>query len=110
MTRVVLTQDQWNDLSAALEMSGLSTDVRSDYSGRSMYGRTCIGFVTDVSLVDFGIRLVAELQTLNEVNQYQEDWKDFDIEDFHGSCTDNMGYSTIVYFPNISVEEKACVS
>ncbi len=54
---------------------------REKYSGRGMYGRTCVGIVTDSPedvIADAGIR---------------------------GAHTDDMGLSTIVYWPSLSLDK-----
>ena len=66
---------------------------RSDYSGRFMYGRTCVGIVIDdrvyetiVSLCDFlhesGIEYVSDM-----------------LGTIH---SDSMGLSQIIYFPDLN--------
>lgn len=66
---------------------------RSDYSGRFMYGRTCVGIVIDdrvyetiVALCDFlhesGIECVSDM-----------------LGTIH---SDSMGLSQIIYFPNLN--------
>lgn len=60
-----------------------------DYSGRFMYGRTCVGFVCD-----------CVNEALEELQGYLQDnnYEDADsIEDL--ARTDNMGLSMIIYFP-----------
>lgn len=77
------------------------------YSGRGMYGKRCIGITTD-SISD----------TLKEVKDNIEfygsdDEDDSDYADFFSDCmdhifefeTDNMGLSTIIYWPNIEFKE-----
>lgn len=58
-------------------------DFRSDYSGRGMYGRECVGVVTS--------NMATLLMVLGQ--------KGFDVE--QRVCTDNMGRDTIVYFPDL---------
>jgi hypothetical protein len=58
--------------------NGYSRSLRTDYSGRGMFGRTCWGIVCDDPndvIVDVGLK---------------------------GAHTDSMGTSTIVYWPNIT--------
>lgn len=105
MSRVTLTKDQYDDLVDTLEMSGLINEARSNYSGRGMYGKECIGFVTDLNFFEFGLKFAAELVTLNEDNSEFPEYQDFNIEDFYDSRTDSMGLSSIVYFPGITVEK-----
>lgn len=73
---------------------GMDVTFYADYSGRGMYGDTCIGFVTgelNRFLLEFGA-------FFNESNSLS-----FDIGPFAERIrTDNMGYDTIVYFPGIT--------
>lgn len=65
--------------------------VRS-YSGRGMYGRSCLGVETD----DVGDLFAAVLEEL----EGEEDTQDIQLA-FKSMCTDSMGRATIVYFPAI---------
>lgn len=65
------------------------TSVRTDYSGRAMYGRTCLGVVTDDLREVF--RFVVALADT-----------DCDITD-ERICTDSMGRSSIYYWPSVEV-------
>ncbi len=62
--------------------------VRS-YSGRGMYGRSCLGVDTD----DLGDLFAAVLEEL----EGEEDTQDVQLA-FKSMCTDAMGLGTIVYF------------
>jgi len=65
------------------------------YSGRGMYGKECLGFVTENSL-----QAVAEICSASWFNDGDE--FEFMLPDiFANARTDNMGYDTIIYFPNI---------
>lgn len=73
-----------------------SDDIRSDYSGRGMYGSTCLGIV------------LPSVSDLFIIGYYfyefcQDNDLDCNIEDFKMSM-DNMGLNQIIYFPNIKVE------
>ena len=72
---------------------GDGCSFRSDYSGRFMYGRTCVGIVIDdrvyetiVALCDFlhesGIECVSDM-----------------LGTIH---SDSMGLGQIIYFPNLN--------
>lgn len=65
--------------------------VRS-YSGRGMYGRSCLGVDTD----DLGDLFAAVLEEV----EGEEDTQDVQLA-FKSMCTDAMGLGTIVYFPAI---------
>lgn len=76
-------------------------DIWSDYSGRSMYGRTCLGYTgEDVTL--FAFRLAVELA------REGEDEPDlFSVEEhlilLGDPRSDSMGRSVIHYWPNVQV-------
>jgi hypothetical protein len=76
-----------------LEDAGLSEDdIRDDYSGRGMYGRECFGFVgSDRDLIRFVVGLA-------RVTDEDYDW-------LANVCTDNMGLSTIYYWPGVKLSE-----
>lgn len=69
--------------------------VRS-YSGRGMYGRSCLGIETD----DIGDVFAAVLEEL----EGEEDTQDIQLA-FKDMRTDAMGRSTIVYFPTVPFVE-----
>lgn len=77
----------------------LEVDVRTDYSGRGMYGRTCFGFVGGPrDLVKFLLELSDLLDEFDEV--------DGDLEAWYDMSQDNMGYDTIYYWPLIHVVDE----
>lgn len=65
-----------------------------NYSGRGMFGRTCLGVVVrqNDSFMEFLMNLTRYMDN-NEVED-----TDFSLE---GVAYDNLGLDTIVYFPNI---------
>lgn len=68
--------------------------VRTDYSGRCMYGRKCVGVVTDDPMqfcLELGIKIGAQGDTSNQPTDIR---------------TDSMGRSTIVYFPDVQCDEE----
>ena len=84
-----------------LEESGF--DVRDDYSGRCMFGRTCFGYEPDVGNLF--------LWFLQQLYDEGEDWEFYDevkalLDDdvFERECSDCMGLGIIIYFPNLQVE------
>lgn len=104
----VLTQNQFEELANSLIDLGAfedAEDARTEYSGRGMYGQGCIGFVTDINLVSFGILLASAIAEANENNTTEDNWEFLDIDDFRGASTDSMGLGSIVYFPDIQVEK-----
>lgn len=73
---------------AGIEYDNISTD----YSGRGMYGKDCIGFYLESNsqLLSLG----AALQTEGV------------LDDFVGRARlDSLGYGSIVYFPGITCED-----
>ena len=73
-----------------------------EYSGRGMYGETCIGFSGNIDLFTLGFNLA----------QYLLDVEDDDDDDdseillseifYDGSELDSLGLDTIVYFPDVT--------
>lgn len=70
-----------------------------DYSGRCMYGRTCVGVVTEDSAISLTLDLLVYLVE-NEMDLYEAK------ELLQFARTDRMGYDTIVYFPRINSESE----
>lgn len=69
--------------------------VRTDYSGRYMYGATCVGF--DLSGASEMLSLGAALRNECDVET---------LEQFESAATtDSMGMGIVVYFPGIEVEK-----
>jgi hypothetical protein len=100
---VTIDHEQLNELIEVLGDHGLDigdpeeVQVRHDYSGRGMYGRTCLGFTTPNPLT-FMVRLGYALATLGG------EWTEEVTEDLlENVCQDNMGRDYIVYFPGIQV-------
>ncbi len=56
---------------------------RSDYSGRGMNGKTCVGITTD-----------QPIEVIEEASEIG----------VRGACQDSMGRRHIVYWPKLSVE------
>jgi hypothetical protein len=74
-------------------------ELHEDYSGRCMYGRECIGFVTEESAFNVAINLAIYL------NDFDEEGATL-LDKFNTRASeDSMGLSHIVYFPSLSVEE-----
>jgi len=61
------------------------------YSGRGMYGRTCVGFTADGSPFQAAVALSLALQ---------DDGLIPELESLH-SATDAMGFGIIIYFPGV---------
>ena len=73
--------------------------LRTNYSGRGMYGKSCIGFVTDLSPFSLGLELALFLN--------REDRTEM-VDTFSQTRVneDSMGLSNIIYFPSRQVEEQ----
>lgn len=84
-------------------------DIRTDYSGRAMYGETCLGYTcNDVALFTF--RLATEICRDERASVEQDgDPSLEEVEemmlDIGDPRTDSMGRSTIYYWPNVTVTE-----
>lgn len=82
-----------------------SDDIRTDYSGRGMYGTTCLGIVlSDVTPIQLGVALVEALTAdPDDMGQVESAWEAAaDIA--RRARTDSMGLGSIVYFPGVTVE------
>lgn len=68
--------------------------VYENYSGRDMFGRTCLGVIIKkgYSYMDFLVKLTQYLSD-NNID-------DTDLE-LEGADVDDLGLDTIVYFPRI---------
>ena len=75
------------------------------YSGRGMYGKSCLGFETTRS--QSAIRATAEIVgNLAETCEYDGDLELSDFLEFFGDVReDSMGLGMIIYFPEISWDE-----
>lgn len=84
-----------NDVYEALGAAGFEEEaLYEDYSGRAMYGATCIGIVTDqVSRVGLFYRELAEVTGDEELAERLAD----------AERQDSMGLSAIIYWPGVTV-------
>ena len=83
-----ITRPQLEQITDALDLD--YDDVREDYSGRSMYGRTCLGFTTDATAYRLGVIMARVLG---------------DEADDLSCVSDSMGMGMIYYFPGLTVED-----
>lgn len=77
--------------------------IRTDYSGRGMYGRRCVGFVIDTSDT---LALGAAIATFVAKHVEDDLHMDhaFEIETLiRRATTDNMGFQIIIYFPGVTL-------
>lgn len=79
-----------------VEQSGDKYSIYESYSGRGMFGKTCLGVVVrnGYSYMDFLIKLTTYLND----NDFED--VDFSLE---GVGVDELGLDSIVYFPNMEV-------
>ena len=85
--------------------------IVSDYSGRGMYGQTCIGFITNYNnpnLFQLGFNLCSFI--FNELANNNDDDNEMlnELLDTLSRCsasTDSMGLDTIIYFPTIQYKD-----
>jgi hypothetical protein len=95
MARLTLTSDQVSLMEDFCDQNGY--EFREDYSGRGMYGKSCIGFVTEESAFRFGISLGEYLTDQGEECLFRS-FVDASVKE------DSMGLDTIIYFPYINSE------
>lgn len=87
--------------------TGSDVDFRSDYSGRGMYGKTCVGFVVESSV---GMLMIgASIAEALRIEQIEGDPTPYDesLQLMHHMITcalvDSMGLGQIVYFPGVTL-------
>ena len=86
-----LTPDQLDLLSYCAESAGL--EVRTDHSGRGMYGKTCVGVTGTVrGLLEMIVSITDDDREL--------------AEHLTEVSTDSMGLSTIYYWTKITVKDE----
>ena len=81
-------------------------EVRTHYSGRGMYGKTCLGY-TGGNLVEFVAALALIILEYAETGTPPDDaWSLFEqITTIGEGETDSMGIGRIHYWPGIQVAE-----
>lgn len=89
---IEITPDELED-----NLMGFLDDVtvRTDYSGRGMYGATCFGLVVSKSDVLVGYALGRFLE--------ERGYDAFEV--LEAARTDSMGYDAVVYFPGYNLAE-----
>lgn len=104
-----LTKDQAQDLLDLLVDANIvedEEDVRFNYSGRAMYGKTCLGIVVNGSNgFAAGVQFAAAIGRYNQENLFvDEDFTPIPIAAFASPRSDSMGYGMILYWTGITVE------
>lgn len=98
MARITLTHKEFSQL------DNLHYGLRHDYSGRGMYGDTCLGYVGSephLFMHDLAV-LIAERD--NDGIVTADDVR-YEMENTIGSpSSDSMGRDGIYYFPSVAVE------
>jgi hypothetical protein len=105
MARITLDHKEFNQL------DDLHDGLRRDYSGRGMYGDTCLGYVGSelhLFMHDLAVLLVERDSGKHTGTAYSDPTADeirYELENTIGSpSTDSMGYDTIYYLPSVAVE------
>lgn len=90
-------------LREACESHG-DVSFRAHYSGRGMFGGTCVGIDGDESQCRAVIAEV--IKTLHNDSAHDDDLDFGDqVDMLLGYCTDSMGYGRIFYWPSMHHEE-----
>lgn len=64
-----------------------------NYSGRGMFGKQCVGIVTDRNMAEVMLELSDYLHECGIDNVKEE---------LGRACYDNLGRDMVIYFPNVS--------
>lgn len=99
MSKLHITLDQLDNIAMSVDID-IEAEVWVDYSGRGMYGQTCLGY-TGGSLVTFVAALALQIAT--------SDASAWDLIETIGEIgdgqQDSMGTGRIVYWPHIVVDD-----
>ena len=89
-----ITTEQALSIAYAADLD--TDDVRTDYSGRAMYGRECLGFIVPSTgmLLNLGMAIGSTLDS----------WQAQSM--MHGARTDSMGMDLVIYFPDVQVVDE----
>jgi|SRR6478752_2189543 len=87
----------FNQIIEAIENCG---ETPTDYSGRGMYGKRCLGVVCDNPMATLLSILDSFASGANELSEVQEL-----IQELGRPQTDSMGLSSILYFPDVKWQE-----
>jgi hypothetical protein len=99
MSITAITRSLIMDAVAIAQIDG-DIDIYEKYSGRGMYGRTCVGVTLDNA--DQGYPFIAAL-TLALIGEDEDDGGDDAIELASRAVTDSLGRGTILYFPGVTL-------
>lgn len=76
-------------------------EVRTEYTGRAMFGKGCLGLVTDKS----GWALAMEVRDALAYTSYAEEDELLEYLLTHEPRVDSMGLGTIYYWPGLQVTD-----
>ena len=102
-----ISRKLYTEISEAVEAIEVTEDLswRDDYSGRYMYGKNCVGVVTDKPMkVCMALAVVLEEMHNDEFRDLKE-LSEIPLWYHLNPLTDSMGLRTIVYFPNLQVAD-----
>lgn len=105
-----LNQQQFDGFCEEIENIG-EHRVRANYSGRGMYGKTCIGVESDYGSVQQDKVTLAILTALHP-DRDDLTWEEVVdlIETLPRPHQDSMGLGMIVYYPGLTIEEGVEIS
>lgn len=83
----------------------LGYETRS-YSGRGMYGKSCLGVSLDAEEKPFKILADVFEYLLDDMGGIQETEKKAITKAFRQAQTDSLGLGTILYFPRVEYLEE----
>lgn len=107
---MIITKNQFEILdSFTYEFDEMT--IEPAYSGRNMFGKTCIGFISEAKdLFQMGFALALYLNSA--INRKEDDEKYrlemeelIDILAEHSACIDSLGKDYIVYFPMLQYDD-----
>lgn len=92
------------ELFAALEDEGFN--VRDSYSGRGMFGEHCFGYEPDYDGCNIFLWMLSQMFAEGKDWQFYDEVKELiECGAFEYECSDSMGLGTIIYYPDLKVEE-----
>jgi hypothetical protein len=100
----ILTREALDEIVDACDLD--EDKVRTHYSGRGMYGQTCLGFeFEDIGeYADFLVTVTELHHDLTDDSMPDEAVPDWSPQWFTNVSTDSMGRGMIFYFRGITVE------
>lgn len=82
--------------------SSFDMDVRPNYSGRGMFGKTCLGIDTDHSAFVVAVNVVNAIHDMQDIDENE---RELLLKEVKGTRQDNMGMGYIYYWYGISYDE-----